>query len=440
MTVLVLGVLAVVLASLRLRLERTTREAGEALGRLDVIFSRSPVGLGFHGLDGRFERINDRLAEINGIPTEDHFGRTLAELLPDLPEAHERIMRVAETGVPEVEVELSGETPARPGVEREWVASYWPVRSDGAPVGVGTVVFEVTERRAAERALRTQTDRYETLLTALSEVGEGMVVLEDGRCVYANPAFEQLSGYAFPELAAMESVFDLVAGEERDEARRRARLRLERDVIDATYQVQIRRRDGAAVLLELAGVPLEIAGPPPRQQLVVVVRDATARARAEAERERLLARAALMAEASSLFDQSLDEERTLRTVAELCVRDLADGCSDRPSVAAGHGRVRSSASEPRSWKPPAAIAEVLRSGVSMEPDHGLVVVPLQRARARAGRARRGAVRDRGRRRAGHAARTSAGGRRSRSTTRGSTPSARRSRRRSSAPCSRPTCR
>ena len=63
-------------------------------------------------------------------------------------------------------------------------------------------MFEVTERRAAERALRTQTDRYETLLTALSEVGEGMVVLEDGRCVYANPAFEQLSGYTFPELAA----------------------------------------------------------------------------------------------------------------------------------------------------------------------------------------------------------------------------------------------
>ena len=124
-------------------------------------------------------------------------------------------------------------------------------------------MFEVTERRAAERALRTQTDRYETLLTALSEVGEGMVVLEDGRCVYANPAFEQLSGYAFPELAAMESVFDLVAADERDEARRRARLRLERDVIDATYQVQIRRRDGEPVLLELAGVPLEIPGPPP---------------------------------------------------------------------------------------------------------------------------------------------------------------------------------
>ena len=77
-------------------------------------------------------------------------------------------------------------------------------------LGVGTVVFEVTDRRAAERALRTQTDRYETLLAALSEVGEGMVVIEDGRCVYANHAFEQISGYTFPELTALESLFELV--------------------------------------------------------------------------------------------------------------------------------------------------------------------------------------------------------------------------------------
>ena len=58
----------------------------------------------------------------------------------------------------------------------------------------------------------------------------------------------------------------------------------------------------------------------------MVVRDVTARRRAEAERERLLARFSLLAEASALFDQSLDEERTLRSIAELCVRDLADTC------------------------------------------------------------------------------------------------------------------
>src|SRR3954469_21974193 len=229
-TVAVIGGLAVGLAALVQRLERrgaeldeSSRRAQETIALLDVIFAGAPAGLAFQDLDGRFVRINDRLAEFNGASAAAHLGRTVDEILPGLPMVGEEVRRVAETGEPQTEVEIRGETPAQPGVQREWVASYWPGRAGGGQLlGVGTVVFEVTERRAAESALRTQTDRYETLLTALSEVGEGMVVLEDGRCVYANAAFEQLSGYTFPELAAMDSMFDLaIRG---DEAERRARL------------------------------------------------------------------------------------------------------------------------------------------------------------------------------------------------------------------------
>src|SRR5215203_5588146 len=144
-------------------------------------------------------------------------------------------------------------------------------------------------------ALRTQTDRYETLLTALSEAGEGMVVVEDGgRCVYANAAFEQLTGYAFPELAARDSLRELVVEEQREEARRRARARVERGTVDPEYELTIRRRDGRLAHVAIAGVPLVVEG---REQLVVVVRDVSRRRRAERERERLLARSALLAEA-----------------------------------------------------------------------------------------------------------------------------------------------
>src|SRR4051812_20315670 len=178
-TLAVIGALAVVLAALVQRLERrgaeldeANRGAQETIALLDVIFAGAPAGLAFQDLDGRFVRVNDRLAEFNGLAAAEHVGRTVAEILPALPEVGEEVHRVAETGEPETEVELSGETPAQPGVRREWIASYWPVRASGSGelLGVGTVVFEVTERRAAERALRTQTDRYETLLTALSEV------------------------------------------------------------------------------------------------------------------------------------------------------------------------------------------------------------------------------------------------------------------------------
>ena len=209
-------------------------------------------------------------------------------------------------------------------MRREFDVSFWPVRSRGDEeiLGVGCVVYEVTERRAADRALREQTARYESLLRALSEVGEGMLVLEDERLVYANPAFLAISGYSTEELQALPSMFDIVEPGERAEARRRTQLRLE-GVSDPGYQLTMRHRDGHGVPLEIAGVPLEIGG---RTQMVVVGRDVTARARAEAEREWLLQRAAFLAEASASFDAVLDEERILDALARLSVRDLADTC------------------------------------------------------------------------------------------------------------------
>ena len=228
-----------------------------------MIFDRAPVGLAFHDLDGRYVRINDHLAEINGRPPAEHVGRTLAEILPELPEVGGDVRARRRDGPALHRLEVRGETPARAGgrsASGSRRTGPCARRPAATLIGVGAVVFDVTDRRAAERALRTQTDRYETLLEALSEVGEGMVVLEDGRCVYANHAFEQLSGYTFPELTALESLFDLVDPDERAEAERRARLRTEHDLVDTTYTVAIRRRDGGRVMLELAGVPLEIAG------------------------------------------------------------------------------------------------------------------------------------------------------------------------------------
>src|SRR5215212_3570682 len=264
------------------------------------------------------------MAEINGVPAAQHLGRSVAEIVPDVRTVEADLRRVLETGQPLTELEVKGATPAAPGVAREWVVSYWPVRRHGdRRVGVAAVVFEVTERRAAERALREQTARYESLLLALSEVGEAMVVLDLGRVEYANPAFEAICGYTTEELKGMPSVFDLIAPEHREAARRRAEIRLEGGITEPGYQLAILHRDGREVPMELAGVPLEVNG---SRRLVVVARDATARARAEAERERLLERAAFRAEASAAFDAVLDEDRVLNALARMSVRELAHTC------------------------------------------------------------------------------------------------------------------
>ena len=78
-----------------------------------MIFERAPIGLALLGIDLRYVRVNDRLAEINGIPAAAHVGRTIAELLPDLPpQVAADVAHVASTGEPLIEVEVAA--PRRP--------------------------------------------------------------------------------------------------------------------------------------------------------------------------------------------------------------------------------------------------------------------------------------------------------------------------------------
>jgi PAS domain S-box-containing protein len=162
----------------------------------------------------------------------------------------------------------------------------------------------------------TQRERYSTLLRALSEAGEGLVVLAGERAVYANEAMERLTGLPASDLMARASVFDLIEPDERDEARERARRRVDEEEVDREYRVRLRRADGSTLDVEVAGVPLET---PEGSQLVVIVRDVS-------ERVRTLRRSTFLAEASAAFDENLDEQGTLERIAALCVRDLALAC------------------------------------------------------------------------------------------------------------------
>jgi two-component sensor histidine kinase len=78
------------------------------------------------------------------------------------------------TGEPVTEVELSGETPKAPGVRRDWIEQFYPVRDPeaGEVIGVGLVCEEVTERRRAERArellLRELDHRVKNLFAVIS--------------------------------------------------------------------------------------------------------------------------------------------------------------------------------------------------------------------------------------------------------------------------------
>ena len=69
----------------------------------DVRFADEKVGGVVNAIDPdlRFQLLNERLAEINGLPMADHHGRSVAEVVPDLAHEIEPLLRtVLETREP----------------------------------------------------------------------------------------------------------------------------------------------------------------------------------------------------------------------------------------------------------------------------------------------------------------------------------------------------
>ncbi len=121
---------------------------------LEALYQHAPVGLALLDSELRLWRVNSALAEMNGIPAQDHLGRHACDLLPGSRDKAEPLFRsVLQTGQSILGVEIEGETPREPGIVRHWVEQFYPVTDGtGKTVGVGIVCEEVTDRRRAEHA------------------------------------------------------------------------------------------------------------------------------------------------------------------------------------------------------------------------------------------------------------------------------------------------
>jgi PAS domain S-box-containing protein len=107
-----------------------------------------------------------------------------------------------ERGEAVLDVELHGETPAAPGVPRDWVASYHPLRAaDDTIVGVIGSVLEVTDRKRAEARLHEREAALAAsearLRAVLDAVPVGVFVAEaDGSVPIINARAAEIFGGA----------------------------------------------------------------------------------------------------------------------------------------------------------------------------------------------------------------------------------------------------
>jgi two-component system sensor histidine kinase/response regulator len=124
----------------------------DQLQEMDQLYKMAPVGLELYDRDLRILRINQQLADTNGVPIDALLGRTLNEILPELSLLiGPSVEHVFATGEPLLNTEIHGDSSPGGAKDRDWLVSYYPVKSpDGSTRYVGGVVQDITELKAAK--------------------------------------------------------------------------------------------------------------------------------------------------------------------------------------------------------------------------------------------------------------------------------------------------
>ena len=180
------------------------RSLRQRLNELHHVYREAAVGLCYLDRDLRYVQINDWLAAINGPSAEEHVGRSIRDVLPEIAAAGAEadLRSVLETGEPVINGTVYAETAAHPGSKRLYQHSYYANRSaDGTIVGVSCIVEDITEHNRVEEALRASEKRFRTLF---SNAGDSILIVDtEGRILDANRRACSSLGYSLQELQGL---------------------------------------------------------------------------------------------------------------------------------------------------------------------------------------------------------------------------------------------
>lgn len=166
-------------------LHRSQALVQQQLAEIESIYQTAPVGLAILDTDLRYVRINQQLATSNGMSVEAHLGRSIRDVIPNLADQLEPILRqVLATGEPILGCEISGETASQPGVCRTWLESCFPLKQpDGTITGINAVIQDITEQKHAqqflERKVATRTKDLQHVNQELQAIVEDLQVAQE---------------------------------------------------------------------------------------------------------------------------------------------------------------------------------------------------------------------------------------------------------------------
>ena len=239
------------------RRERQSQLAAER-DRWSVLFENTPdpiMGVEFVDGDPYITEVNPAFEDAFGFEAEAVTDRPIADVIvpADEREAYEEIRRQALAGEP-VEAEVRRETDDG---RRTFLLRVLPFES-GDHRQAYVWYTDITEQRERERAIEEERQKYSTLV---EQSTDGVAVVRDGRYVFVNEQFTDITDYAADELFEMpfEAVF---TPESRELIRERYERRVAGESPPSQYDVEVETATGDRRTLELAVSRIRHEGEP----------------------------------------------------------------------------------------------------------------------------------------------------------------------------------
>ncbi len=161
------------LAEIKKALQENEKESLQLLVEIDTIYNYAPIGLCTLDRELKYIRVNKKLAEINGLSADDHIGKTINEISPDIAEQAKDIAQfIFKNGLPVLDFEFS--RTYSDGTLRSWNKQWVPLKDiDGNIVGINVSVIETSETKNIEMQLKKAEDIAENKLKEQKEEFEG---------------------------------------------------------------------------------------------------------------------------------------------------------------------------------------------------------------------------------------------------------------------------
>jgi two-component system sporulation sensor kinase A len=251
----------------------------ERIQRLvDSFFNLTTDGIVVVDPIGRFLEVNRKYEELHGWKREELIG----QVLPMIPEefkadTHQIYKRIAEgeqlTNFELIKLRKDGSTFYAD-------VSTSPMRDENGNI-VGFVVIErdITERKKTEEALRESEERYRVLV---EQSPEAIVVYQDLKIVFANPAAAKLVGVHDPHVLIGQFVFNYIHPEHHQALINLDKALLEKDEPTEALEKKLVGINGQVIDVVVKAVPIKFQN---QMSVQLLFRDITEQKKVEVQLE-----------------------------------------------------------------------------------------------------------------------------------------------------------